>query len=459
MSVSHPTHRHSITTDLTQPGRTSLRAVLGLHLLESVGQMASLWLSATWLELPLNYDALWWLVGGYTAWNVASWCWYRRNDARISSLSLFLQLLVEMLVLTGLLYLSGGFTNPFVSLYLVPVALAATILRPTLAVPLGVISIVLYSALTQWYVPLGDAHMMHDAHASHANHAGHMNAHAGHHASQATSSLADSLHFFGMWVNYVISAVVVMVFLGFLAQLSRKRAQQLADAREKAMRDQQVVAIGGLAASAAHSLSTPLSTVAMVLDELSHEVDQNERSALTQTAQQQIATCRSHLSELLRSAGKERLHQAKRMPAKALLEQVLSAWRLTRPNVQLTHDWEALDNTMLTVDATLPHCLNNLLDNAADASLDAGSQAIHLTAKQHDGQLVIHIDDQGDGQVIHQHQPPSSQKSHGHGAGLLLTRSNMERMGGTLRFVQRDEGCRAVIHLPVSNVRNDGTPT
>src|SRR4029077_9287439 len=53
-----------------------------------------------------------------------------RRTAQIGEAELFLNLLLDVGVLSALLYLSGGSTNPFVSLYLLPLVIAATTLRP-----------------------------------------------------------------------------------------------------------------------------------------------------------------------------------------------------------------------------------------------------------------------------------------------------------------------------------------
>src|SRR6478736_732190 len=66
----------------------------------------------------------------------------------------FIQLLLDCLVLSGMLYVAGGATNPFVSYFLVPIALAAATLPRAYTVLLTVCCLVAYSLLLMYYWPL-----------------------------------------------------------------------------------------------------------------------------------------------------------------------------------------------------------------------------------------------------------------------------------------------------------------
>src|SRR5699024_12004468 len=76
------------------------------------------------------------------------------------------------------------------------------------------------------------------------------------------------LHVIGMWVNFVLSAALLAGLFALLADNIRRRDAMITQAREDRLRNEHVVALGALAASAAHELSTPLSTVDLLADEL-----------------------------------------------------------------------------------------------------------------------------------------------------------------------------------------------
>ena len=98
---------------------------------------------------------LWVLVAGYGIWNLGTLVLLLTGLLDpAGSRAVFTQLLAEVALLTALLYFSGGSSNPFVSLYLVPIALCATILQAPYTIALAVASIGAYSALMVWNVPL-----------------------------------------------------------------------------------------------------------------------------------------------------------------------------------------------------------------------------------------------------------------------------------------------------------------
>lgn len=109
---------------------------------------------------------------------------------------------------------------------------------------------------------------------------------------------ALSFHVVGMWLNFLVSTSIITFALSFLAEATRQRGQAVSNLREAQLRNSHVVAIGGMAASAAHALSTLLSTVAVILDEFSDDTSpedtqrndlagDNELTAYSRTARGQ----------------------------------------------------------------------------------------------------------------------------------------------------------------------------
>src|SRR5690606_38540554 len=83
------------------------------------------------------------------------------------------------------------------------------------------------------------------------------------------------LHMFGMWFGFVFSAVLVAFSVVELAKTLKSHERSLAIARENPLRDERVIALGTLAASAAHDMGTPLGTIAIVGHELRQEYPQH----------------------------------------------------------------------------------------------------------------------------------------------------------------------------------------
>jgi hypothetical protein len=81
--------------------------------------------------------------------------WLRsRLWPRVSDFELFVGLLVDVAVLTGQLYFSGGIRNPFIFLFLLQVAVSSVLLPPRYVWAIVVMTSLGFLSLTTWHQPL-----------------------------------------------------------------------------------------------------------------------------------------------------------------------------------------------------------------------------------------------------------------------------------------------------------------
>jgi two-component system, sensor histidine kinase RegB len=345
-----------------------------------------------------------------------------------------LQLAVDTLALTALLALSGGPGNPFVSFYLVPIAIGAVMLSRSWAWAVTLLGMLLYGALI-------------------ADFAQHLHPHGDAHGFQ--------LHVLGMWLNFLLSAVLVTAFVTTVAEAVRRRDRSLAAAREEALRNEQILTVGTLAAGAAHELSTPLSTMAVTIGELRAQYAQHPQlQAELELLRSQIDVCRSQLDVLLAVAGRDRAAGAAPVvSAENFLQIIADRCRLLRPELKLQIDTgAALASLHLHQEPALAQAVLAALNNAADASLAAGTPCVELRATADDESLIIEIADRGPGLRPEQRALAGrgvfTTKPHGHGLGLVLSHATLERLGGEMRLEPRPGGgTLARIVVPLQALR------
>lgn len=400
----------------TDPARLHRFRLLLIGLVAGAHALADAWLALglSWPKLALVL-AGWWLLG---------------RALREAGRGPAAQLALDLLVLTIVFTQTGGFGNPLVSLYLLPLALAATLLRRRVAWALAGLAIAAATALIRFWTPAAT-----------------LMAHAGHASHGLANGLGFGSHLVGMWLSFVASALLVVHFVGTMAAALRRRGRELAAAREQALRDRQVLALGALAAGAAHELGTPLSTIAVLAREM--ELDHAGDAALAAdlaTLRSQVEHCKHAISALLAAAGQARVEEAGAEALDAWLTALLERWRTLRPTVpvQFTVDGRA-PAPLLLIDETLGQSLVSLLNNAADAS-PAG---IGLHADWDAATLGIAVLDRGPGLPAAAGNAHFTTKPHGRGLGLFLARAAIGRLGGELRLTARaDGGTRAEIRLP-----------
>jgi len=212
----------------TFDGRTFLRLLVWLRYAAVAAQTSTVLAAAAWFDFELPVGPLMLIVATMLVVNVATHVLLTTPSRQM----LLGQLGFDIATLTAVLYFTGAPTNPFVSLYLVPVALGGLVLPRGKVAVLGALAALAYTALLVRHVPLPHVHGEADF----------------------------DLHVTGMWVNFLVSAVLLVGFLvHFTALVERERAR-VARAREGVLRDEALLGLGFLAAGTAHELNTPLAT-------------------------------------------------------------------------------------------------------------------------------------------------------------------------------------------------------
>ena len=391
-------------------------------------QIAVVALAKGYVGLPLPLLPLGLIIACLALFNVGTRLALGRGYAP-TSLGVFFQLLVDVLALTGLLYFSGGATNPFVLLFLLPLTIAVTALPGKYTWGLVGFTVACYSFLMWRFVPLPEAHS-HDG--------------------------GFGLHVFGMWLGFVLSAGLIGYFVVGMGTTLRRQEQALAAAREQALRDERLVALGTLAASTAHELGTPLGTMALLVEELDEVLggEAAEVRGQLDTLRAQIERCKGALSNLSASAGGVQLGGGGVMPIDHYLADVLTEWRRVRPGAAIETDWKGSRPVpQILADRTLTQAVTNILDNAADVS----RQAIEWSANWDANRVDMEIRDSGPGLTAQAEESvgkrPYTEKAEGLGLGLFLAHGIIERFGGRVTLAnRRGGGVTTHIELPLADL-------
>lgn len=395
-----------------------LQLLYRLRWLALLGQLATIGVTVLWLEIALPLLPLLSVSGAHLLFNLITGWQLRRireRRATLGATQLPAQILADIAALTLLLYFAGGAANPFVSLYLLPISIAAAILPAGAVIGLLLLTLLCYSGLMVWHVPLPHIHAF-----GHDQFWGHQ---------------------IGMWLTFLIAAAVMVWFLLQAAAVIRQRDQQLRRAREKALRNEHILSLATLSASTAHELGTPLATLTLLTDELRND-PALPKAMLDDLLlmQEQIARMKRLLGEISGRASVQQLEQAEQLPLHQWLERLVDEWRLLRPAAQLQLRVDVADSVTLAGHGGLEKALQNLLNNAADVS----PSAVELSASADADWIELHVLDRGPGLAPEVAElaggAPVSTKTEGLGIGLLLTHATIEQLGGEVALFDRPGG-------------------
>ncbi len=415
------------------------------------GESLLLLISIDILKIPLYQEAIWLTIIAIAAVNLYTWM-RLKTDIPVTEIEMCSQLTLDVLAITALLYLTGGATNPFTWIFLLPLILTAIILPHSYTWYMVILTITLYTALIPYHanitslephlMTMQDDMMGHDIHTM---------------QQQDTAFL--NFHMLGMWFGFVCSAILVAFFAVELSNTIKLGERTLAKAREKSLQDEQLIALGTLAASAAHDMGTPLGTMAILTHDLKDDrypVSPQELCEKMGIMQEQIDRCKKALSVMSASAGESRAEAGHIKPFNIYLDDVITQWRSLQSTVKVNFKISPLAplEESILAELTLTHALINILNNAASATPIAKGIDLSILPCTEPHFIAIQIRDHGKGFPIEMLQTlgkrPVNSQQQGLGVGLFLTYSTITRLGGSITIKNEPSGGACVdIILPL----------
>jgi two-component system sensor histidine kinase RegB len=414
-------------------GHKNMVQLVQLRWLAVLGQLATILIVQFAMGIALPLAAMAAVLVALSGFNLASMCLLRRRQT-VANSELFVALLLDVAALSAQLYLSGGATNPFVSLFLLQVVLGAILLERWSSWALVGVTSLSFLFLMTAFRPLPLPHR-----------------------------LADhplGLHVQGMWACFALIAVLLGLFVTRISGNLRERDARVADMRQQASDQDHIVKIGLLASGAAHELGSPLASLAVILSDWRRMPRIAADPALAHDLiemQAEVDRCKAIVTGILMSAGEARGESPTITSVHAFLDDLVADWRATRGTAALTYDNRFGADVPIVSDTALKQVICNVLDNAAEASpagigliVERGATGINLT-----------IRDGGPGfapeMLANLGKPYQSTKQRpGGGLGLFLVVNVMRKLGGSVVARNRTDvggsggGAEVVLTLPLA---------
>lgn len=418
--------------------RLRLQTALRLRWFGVIGQLLTVCFVYLVLGFPFHYG-----IGiclafiALSAWvNVALRLRYPMR-LRLSTTFATWLLAYDIIQLAGLLYLTGGADNPFLFLIVAPVTVSAATLPPRNTISLGLLAGSAAAALVFFHLPLPW--------------------YAG------TEFRLPTLYNVGALASVLAGMVFLALYAWRLAKESRQMADALAATEMVLAREQQLHALDGLAAAAAHELGTPLSTITLVAKELAREAKPGspfaEDIALLQT---QAVRCREILEKLSRVPGEpDPLHA--RMRVTQLIEEAAHPYQGGSIELLISAAGNGDSNGTSSPEPVgerrpgVVYGLGNLIENAVDFA----HRRVEITARWSPRDVVIVITDDGPGiqsDVLDTLGEPyvttrpsrragrsGDGKTAGLGLGFFIAKTLLERSGATVGLENRERPAHGAV--------------
>ena len=415
-------------TDRFDSRRLRLLTLIRLRWLAIAGQSLAVLLVAYGLGFPMPVSLCFALIA-LSAWLNLFLTFRYATTVRLDPRSAFAILGFDVLQLFGLLYLTGGISNPFAMLMIVPAVVSASSLPPRLTLILSGIVVACVSILGVYHLPLPWA--------------------------AGSTFIIPPVLKAGIYFAILSSLAFTSVFSRRVAQEARMLTDALAATELVLQREQHLSALDGLAAAAAHELGTPLATIALVARELDLAMKKSSpHKEDVELIVSQTSRCRDILQRLssLSAEGETHLSQ---MPLTSLIEEVIAPHREFGIVINKLEGKCEGAEPVGRRNPGIIYGLGNLVENAVDFAKSSVSVEWKWTGKT----VSIIITDDGPGfstdMLDHIGEPYARSRNPtprngggGLGLGLFIAKTLLERSGATLTFRNRNDALTgANIHI------------
>ena len=354
-------------------------------------------------------------------------------NSRLSETSTTFVIAGDILQLALLIFFTGGLSNPFVVLFITPIAITVTSLPIRSTSILITLTIIFITILGFFNYPL---------------------------ENDLTNLFVPPIFILGMWVSLFVTILFLSFYAGGLTDESRKISAALKVAENLLVREKNLSSLDGLAAAAAHHLGTPLGTISLIANELKNDDGVNESAKKDlMILSQEVDKCKKILGSLGEKPSSDD-DLITKIELQALLEELCELIKIKeiKFSINFNEGDLGIKEILLTRRSELLLGLANIIENAADFA----KSTVELNVSKKDKFINLEINDDGKGfssSILSRIGDPyvssrskSSNNGDGLGLGFFISKTLLERLNITLQAYNKvypDHGAIVLIRIPL----------
>ena len=323
-------------------------------------------------------------------------------------------ILYDLFQLFGLLFLTGGLTNPFSIFIVAPITIAAGFLNLRSSVLVGIFSVLLIVILSLFYTEL---------------------------PGLPKNYLFPKFYIFGLALALCTAIVFLAIYSQRLAIESSQRNEAFNVLQQIFLREQELRSLGGLAAAAAHELGTPLNTISLVAKELKKELGSNKKfNQDLDLLISQSQRCGEILKQISRNPHTEKVDKfLDKASFKIIVHEIIDSFKDLSKKKIIINEEEYKKDYLITKKIEIIYSLKNIIDNA----LKFSSNKIMISLVSNEDELRIKVEDDGVGfsnQILGFLGDPYikskslDNSSEGLGLGIFIAKIFLERLSAVINF-------------------------
>ena len=330
----------------------------------------------------------------------------------------------DLVQLVLLLFITGGLSNPFSILIIVPTTISVTYLSRGSSQFIVICSIILATTIAFFHMPLP--------------------------GPKSSELNLPNFYEFGMWLALTIGIIFLGNYAYQLGRDNRIRAGALNKLEEELNNERVVNSVGGIAAAAVHELATPLATISLVAKELQKQLINNKSTKDDiNLLINQVSRCSSILKDI--AERKQQDQFISNVSPKELINEIVFSLE-NKFNKEISVSNIFLNERLkMSKKTEISYAIRNFIENAIKFS----NTKIDIEINQQKRNTTIIIKDDGKGFdeniISNLGQPYINSKNvkkqqQGMGLGIFISKNLLERCF-TRVFFKNSENSGAIIKI------------
>ena len=391
--------------------RITLETLINIRWIAIVGQFFTVSVVEYFLKFEFPYFGTLTLIFLSALVNV----YLEINKSKFLTINNFyatLSIFYDLIQLILLLFMTGGLSNPFSILIIVPTTISVTYLSRGSSQFIMTCSIIFSTVIAFYHLPL---------------------------PYPVNESLVLPKYYnIGLWLSLGIGIIFLGNYAYQLGRDNRVRTTALSRLEEELTKEKVVNSVGGMAAAAVHELATPLATISLVSKELQKQLKDNSNiKEDINLLIEQSERCSSILKDIAQRKQKDEFIE-NISPKELINEIVFSLNNISNKEINV-ENLNLNQRMKMTKKTEISYALRNFIEN----SIKFAKNKINIEIDQSKKRTAITISDDGDGfnkDIIanlgqpYLHSDNIKKNKKGMGLGVFISKSLLERCLAQVTF-------------------------
>ena len=356
------------------------------------------------------------IAGSLLISNTFTYYLIKKGNKVLSENQIFYFLFFDILQISCLIAINGGYTNPFIFIILAPLAISATYLSLDKILMIVSLALVCFAIIFNTYIEL----------------------------PENIRPILNDNYSLGIMTSLFTSSIFMVFYLYYFSLNYKKTQVAYQLASNQLQNEKELLKVGGLAAAAVHELGTPLNTINLIVNDF--EKDKSLTKKYKQdidTLKEQLERCKEILKELSTNPqSKEITSEINDMSLDVFVQSLAEKHQknYNRINMEYRSD-ENSKNITVSITPELNIAMTNIINNA----LSFATKQIIIISEVFGDYYTIKIKDDGPGFdkkfIANFGKPFYSTRSNNTlnmGLGLFITKQMIENLEGNVEVINNN---------------------